>query len=113
MVFGHQGEHAKDEFTVGGGGVDDPVGQRLHPTVDPAGLPSGPGIVGAVFTPGSRSTTGSSVWLPVCREPAMRSMSGQWVWIRNVSAARLAERCPPAAACGHAANSSHTRVRTK
>jgi len=30
-----------------------------------------------------------------------------------VSVTEAAERCPPVAACGHAANSRHTRVRTK
>src|SRR5664279_6247137 len=30
FVFRHQGKHAEDEFAVGGGGVDDAVGQRLH-----------------------------------------------------------------------------------
>ena len=39
FVFGHQGKHAEDEFAVGGGGVDDPVGQRLHP--DPAAFEGG------------------------------------------------------------------------
>ena len=39
FVFGHQGKHAEDEFAVGGGGVDDPVGQRPHP--DPAAFEGG------------------------------------------------------------------------
>ena len=30
LVFGHECEHAEDEFAVGGGGIDDAVGQRLH-----------------------------------------------------------------------------------
>ena len=31
IPFGHQREHAEDEFAVRGGGVHDPVGQRVHP----------------------------------------------------------------------------------
>ena len=33
LVFGHQREDPEDELAVGGGGVDDPVGQQLHPDV--------------------------------------------------------------------------------
>ena len=33
LVLGHQREDAEDELAVRGGGVDDPVGQQLHPDV--------------------------------------------------------------------------------
>lgn len=39
LVLGHEGEHAEDEFALGGGGVDDAAGQRLD--ADATGLEDG------------------------------------------------------------------------
>lgn len=39
FVFGHEGEHAEDEFAVGGSGVDDAVGQGFD--ADAAGSEGG------------------------------------------------------------------------
>jgi len=50
FVFGHQGEYAEDEFAVGGGGVDDAVGQGLH--ADAAGFQGGDDVDQVAQVPG-------------------------------------------------------------